>query len=376
MRTPTASDIRTWAHEQGITVAERGRLSQDVLAAYVKAHNGSVGADKTQSATAKSKPTSTRRTTAVKAATFSKALRKDQYVDSVKAHFLGMKSYRAFPTDEDFLQELKASDPYHFKRRGYFLRQLENHGRKEHVAIEEYTIEHILPQNENLSPEWQQALGPDWAELQARYLHTLGNLTLTGYNSEYSDHPFSKKRDMEGGFKDSPLRLNKGLGTLDAWNGAAIEARATALAGQARTLWPRPQLPAEVLAQFQEPRPETGFLIEDHPHLLPSPRRTLFEKLRGEVLALDPAVTEQILKLYVAYKTETHFVDVVPQVAQLRLLLNMPFEALHDERGLARDVTGRGHWGNGNIEVGLDEGADFTYVMGLVRQAYEYQMGD
>ncbi len=118
MRTPTASDIRTWAHEQGITVAERGRLSQDVLAADVKAHNGSVGADKTQSATAKSKPTSTRRTTAVKAATFSKALRKDQYVDSVKAHFLGMKSYRAFPTDEDFLQELKASDAYHFKRRG------------------------------------------------------------------------------------------------------------------------------------------------------------------------------------------------------------------------------------------------------------------
>ena len=66
MRTPTASDIRTWAHEQGISVAERGRLPQDVLAAYVKAHDGSVGADKTRSASAKSKPASTRRTTTVK----------------------------------------------------------------------------------------------------------------------------------------------------------------------------------------------------------------------------------------------------------------------------------------------------------------------
>ena len=66
MSTSTASDIRTWAHEQGILVSERGRLSQDVLAAYVKAHNGSVKADKTQSATAKSKPASTRRTTAVR----------------------------------------------------------------------------------------------------------------------------------------------------------------------------------------------------------------------------------------------------------------------------------------------------------------------
>lgn len=309
-------------------------------------------------------------------ATFAKALRKDRYVDSVKAHFLGMRSYRAFPTDEEFLQALTTTDLYHFKRRTYFLRHLENFGRKEHVAIEDYTIEHILPQNENLSAAWQEALGSDWADVQARYLHTLGNLTLTGYNSEYSDHPFLVKRDMEGGFKDSPLRLNKGLGTLDTWNAEQIEARAARLADNARAIWVRPSLSAEVLAQFQEPRAETGFSIEDHPNLLPPVRRALFEKLRSEVLALDPTVTEQFLKLYVAYKTETNFVDVVPQVARLRLSLNMPFEALHDERKLAWDVTGRGHWGNGNVEVGLDEHADFAYIMGLVRQAYEYQMGE
>ena len=95
---------------------------------------------------------------------------------------------------------------------------LENYGRKEHVTIEDYTIEHIMPQNENLSKEWQAALGDDWQAVQLKYLHTLGNLTLTGYNSEYSDRPFTKKRDMEGGFKDSPLRLNKGLRQLETWN--------------------------------------------------------------------------------------------------------------------------------------------------------------
>ena len=62
-------------------------------------------------------------------------------------------------------------------------------------------------------------------------------------------------------------------------------------------------------------------------------------------MALDPAITEQFLKLYVAYKTESSFVDVVPQVARLRLSLNLPFDTLHDERTLAWDVTGRGHWG-------------------------------
>ena len=74
--------------------------------------------------------------------------------------------------------------------------------------------------------------------------------------------------------------------------------------------------------------------------------------------------------------SETNFVDVVPQVARLRLSLKLPFATLHDERGLAWDVTGKGHWGNGNVEVGPDEDVDFTYVMGLVRQAYKCQMGD
>ncbi|MGI8684548.1 MAG: DUF5655 domain-containing protein [Acidimicrobiales bacterium] len=128
--------------------------------------------------------------------------------------------------------------------------------------------------------------------------------------------------------------------------------------------------------EYQQPRPETGFSIEDHPNLLAASRRALFEKFRSEILALDPMVTEHFLKLYVAYKTETNFVDVVPQVARLRLSLNLPFEVLHDERKQAWDVTGRGHWGNGNIEVGLDESTDFNYIMGLVRQAYEFQMGE
>jgi uncharacterized protein with ParB-like and HNH nuclease domain/predicted transport protein len=309
-------------------------------------------------------------------ATFGKALRKDRYVDSVRAHFLSMKSYRAFPTDDEFTAALQTSDLYHFKRRSYFLRHLENHGRKEHVSIEDYTIEHILPRNENLSQEWRDALGPAWREVQETYLHSLGNLTLTGYNSEYSDHSFTTKRDMDGGFKESPLRLNKGLGSLDTWTAVEIKARAQKLATEALAVWPRPQLGTEVLAEFEAPRAETAFSIQDHPHLLSPTRRALFEKFRAEVFALDPDITEHFLKKYVAYKAETNFVDVVPQVARMRLSLNCTFESLHDERGLAWDVTGKGHWGNGNVEVGLDEESDFAYVMGLVRQAYEFQIGE
>lgn len=306
---------------------------------------------------------------------FSASVRKDRYVESVKAEFLGMRSYRRFPSDAEFESGLTVNDLYNFRRRSYFLRMLENYGRKEHVTIEDYTIEHILPQNENLSAGWIEALGDDWQEVQARSLHTLGNLTLTGYNSEYSDHPFAKKRDMEGGFKDSPLRLNRGLGQLETWNEEEIQKRARRLASDALKIWTRPELPAETRAAFEGRRSRSDFTIEDHPNLLPQARRALFEEFSAEILALDPGITQQYLKLYVAFKAETNFVDIVPQKARMRLSLNIPIEVLRDERKLAWDVSGKGHWGNGPTEVALDESSDLGYVVGLARQALEFQMG-
>lgn len=308
-------------------------------------------------------------------ANFKLAVHKEHYLQSVKAHFLSLKSYRGFPVDSEFRTALMVNDLYNFRRRSYLFRILENHGRKERVTIEDYTIEHIMPQNENLSTEWQTALGEDWQDIQMTHLHTLGNLTLTGYNSEYSDRPFQQKRDMQGGFRDSPLRLNKGLGQLETWNLNEIQKRASRLADEALEIWTMPQVPAELLQQFREQRSESDFSIEDHPYLLPEPRRTLFEQFSEEVLALDPGITRHFLKLYIAFKAETNFVDVVPQKARLRLSLNIPLDALHDERDLAIDVSDKGRWGNGPTEVGLNESSDFSYVIGLVRQAYEYQMG-
>ena len=308
-------------------------------------------------------------------ATFARTLKKDRYLESVQAQLLSLPSYRRFPLDEEF--ELKVRDLYNFPRRSYWLRRLENYGRKERVPVNEYTIEHILPQNEKLSGSWQEALGSDWQSLQKTYLHTLGNLTLTAYNSEYSDRPFAEKRDMPGGFKESPLRLNEGLGALATWGEAAIQARAERLADQAAKVWGAPTLTPEVLAAYQtQGAPSSGYSFDDHPYLVAGPMRPLFEAFRQEVLALDPVVTEEILKLYVAYKAETNFVDVVPQAKRLRLSLNLPFPDIHDPRGLCKDVSNVGRWGNGDVEVGLSELAELPYVLGLVRQAFEKQMGN
>ena len=307
-------------------------------------------------------------------ATFGRVLQKDRYIESIQAHFLNLPSYRRFPRDEEFKRVLSARDLYKFPRRSYWLRRLENYDRKERVSVGEYTIEHILPQNENLSPKWCEALGPEWEHVQETLLHTLGNLTLTGYNAKYSDRPFEEKRDMQGGFKESPLRLNEGLSALDTWNEAAIRARAKRLAEQAVKVWAQPEVLEAYRPKAERP---AGYTLDDHLHLAEdSSMRSLFEKFRKEVLALDPCVSEEILKLYIAYKSETNFVDVVPQKSRLRLSLNMHFHELHDPKGLTKDVTNIGRWGNGNIEVGLSEAKDMPYIMGLVRQAFEKQMGN
>ncbi|HPT29008.1 MAG TPA: DUF262 domain-containing protein [Bryobacteraceae bacterium] len=310
-------------------------------------------------------------------ATFARALKKDRYLESIAAHFLLLPSYRRFPLGDEFQRELQVKDLYNFRSRSYWLRRLENHDRKERVPVDEYTIEHILPQNEDLSAQWKADLGPDWERIQKTWLHTLGNLTLTGYNPELSDRSFGEKRDMKGGFKESPVRMNEGVGTLQSWNENAINARAARLAGQAVGVWPAPSLPADVLDVYKPKAvPAVGYCIDDHLHLAAGPMREVFEAFRMQVLALDPCVTEEFLKLYVAYKAETNFVDVVPQAKRLRLSLNMTFPEVTDPRGICKDVTGLGRWGNGDVEVGLATIDELPYVMGLVRQALECQLGN
>ena len=136
---------------------------------------------------------------------------------------------------------------------------------------------------------------------------------------------------MKGGFQESPLRMNEGLGELDRWDETTIHARAERLANKATTVWKSPSLSEEKQRTYL---PDTGEQPKNYTigrPSLPSGKKSyrhLFEEFRREVLAIDPCISEEFLKLYVAYKAESNFVDVVPQAARLRLSLNMRFHEL------------------------------------------------
>jgi len=308
-------------------------------------------------------------------ANFARNINKDRYLESVEVNFILLPSYRRFPGDEEFKQEIMLRDLYNFRSRSYWLRRLENYDRKERVPVEQYTIEHIMPQNENMPAEWKTELGPEWERIHKTYLHTLGNLTLTGYNSEYSDRSFLEKKEMEKGFAESPLILNREVANKEHWGEQEILSRAEILSQQAVKVWKSPKVDSTVLDQYKPKKEISEYTINDHPYLLNEPVKNLFEEFRKQVIALDPCITETFLKLYVAYKAETNFVDVVPQAKRLRLSLNVPYPEINDPKGICRDITEIGRWGNGDVEVHISSVDDIPYVMDLIRQAFDKQMG-
>ena len=297
------------------------------------------------------------------------------YMESLKAALLLKESYARMPTDEEFRSALMVKDVYNFRNRNFLLRKLENYDRKEPVDVDSYTIEHVMPQNPELSPEWQEDLGPDWKTVQERWLHTLGNLTLTGYNPELSDKPFGVKLTKQpGGFRDSPLRLNHYLAQLDHWNEEEIQKRAEQLADLALKVWPAPMLPEETLAKYRKTKAKAGavYSLDDHTALA-GPIRPLFDEFRKRVLNLDAGVHEEIRKQYIAYRLTTNFVEVVALTNELKLYLDIAIDELNDPSGLGRDVSGVGRWGTGTVEMRFAELGQLEDVMGLVRQSFERQ---
>ncbi|MGL2407102.1 GmrSD restriction endonuclease domain-containing protein [Helicobacter pylori] len=302
---------------------------------------------------------------------FTKHIQKDEYFKSLKAHFGYLTEKQRFPNNDEFKKLFITIDFYHFQKREYFLERLENFERKERVYAHEYTTEHIMPQT--LEKEWERDLGENFQAIHDKYLHTIGNLTLTGYNPEYSNKSFQEKRDMEKGFKQSPLKLNQSLKDLESFGEKEIEKRANDLADWALKIWTYPKLDAETLEKYKPKKEKKVYDLSSYK--FSSNSRELFDILRKEIKALDERITEKFNQDYISYMFDKNFVDIVVQNKDLKLYLNMKFNELQDEKNLARDMTNKGHLGNGDIEVKLETKEDIPYCLGLIKQALEKQMG-
>lgn len=146
---------------------------------------------------------------------------------------------RRWPADEEF-RETFVRYPLYTDSRGPQRRLVldrleESYGHHEVVALDELQIEHVVPQT--LTDEWRAMLGDDAKDLHERWLHTPGNLTLTGYNPEMSNAAWPDKREF---YAASNVSMTRELAELDAFTEDRLRARAAMLADRAVELWPGP----------------------------------------------------------------------------------------------------------------------------------------
>ncbi|MBS3017027.1 DUF262 domain-containing protein, partial [Helicobacter pylori] len=226
----------------------------------------------------------------------TKKINKDQYLESIKVHFGYLTEKQRFPNNDEFKEHFITIDFYHFKKNKYFLERLEKFDTNEPVDTQKCNIEHIMPQT--LTPKWEEDLGENFKAIHEKYLHTIGNLTLTGYNSEYSNNSFQEKRYMEKGFKQSPLRLNQGLRDLEVFGEEQIKKRANDLADWALKIWTYPKLDAETLEKYKQKGKREKKAYDLSSYKFGSHSRELFDILSKEIKALDERITESFMKAY------------------------------------------------------------------------------
>jgi uncharacterized protein with ParB-like and HNH nuclease domain len=170
----------------------------------------------------------------------------DTYSDVMVYYLETRKLSSTFPKDEEFLNGFTTKNIYAMrgKNKTYLFERLENGSSKEkndivgNIAEGILTIEHIMPQT--LSPWWRQELGDKYETIHEKWLHTIANLTLTGYNSTYSNKSFPEKKTIENGFLQSGLRLNQYIAKFDKWTEEELEMRKKDLSDKALKIWTYP----------------------------------------------------------------------------------------------------------------------------------------
>lgn len=299
---------------------------------------------------------------------------------ALKVAFFRRPEGYGYPNDDDFRKALVEDDIYHRRRVcKLVLDRLENDGSKEPSDTSQYTIEHILPQSPRLSREWTEMLGDNWPDIQREWLHRLGNLTLTGYNAKYSDHPFQEKKTMKDGFADSAVRLNRFINEQSVWTEEKIRTRTERLADQALSIWSplrvsQDSVDAATLRDRCEEavgRSVRDITMSDH-------SGRLFKQLRRRLLEIADDITEIPEAKSVSYYRARYFLEIVPQRSRLHLLLAPEFDSLISPPDKTQNLQtwtyvagSRYKRDSGSIYSVTDDKDTMDAALDLVRQAYD-----
>lgn len=258
------------------------------------------------------------------------------YVDVLIYLLVSKAGSGRLPKDSEFLIGLEEKNIYSMqsKNKMYLFDRFENGDSVEHTNVVElmedgtYTIEHVMPQT--LSVSWKEALGANYQEVYDKWINRLANLTLTGYNSQYSNRAFIDKKNVEKGFKDSHLHINSMIAECNEWTEKELIKRNNLLKEKALKLWAYPETNFEPAAAINEKhyldddfdftgRKIASYTFLDTPYSADS-WSEMYQQVVRFLFELDSTIIYKLVKedtglgYHFSEKESSGFVEIAPKV--------------------------------------------------------------
>ncbi|MCY3859013.1 MAG: DUF262 domain-containing protein [Gammaproteobacteria bacterium] len=303
-------------------------------------------------------------------------LNPDSVFDSLQVAFTRLEGNNRFPGDDEFSRAMVEHDLYGLRVCKHILDRLENAGQHEPSPVQNYSIEHVMPQKVTDVPEWQEMLGVGWESIHETWLHRLGNLTLTAYNSTYSNRPFHEKVALPGGFSQSAVRLNEDIRSKSQWTREEMQCRGNKLAQRALSIWPRPVADIATI-QAADIRDLTERAAENDPNELEMSDsvRYLLNEVLTSIQDMGNVINVVENKSVSCYSPE-FFVELMPRAHRLRVILPLELDEVEIHDGLAvydasaqKFVVNRVHT-DSDLLVDIEESSQISTLLPLIRQAF------
>ena len=285
-------------------------------------------------------------------------------------------NYR-FPSNPEFFRALQEVNLYELRVCKHTLDRIENADQRERSPVHEYSIEHIMPQSIVGVEDWQTMLGVEWHDVHAKWVHRLGNLTLTAYNSTYSNRSFQTKKEVDGGFRRSAVRLNQFVREQEQWTEIEIKERGLTLAERALSIWPYHNLNETEIQMLavQDLQDRAAERSVDE-LVLSEDVRALLDTILGRVRELG-SVIEIIEHKSVCFYCPGFFAELLPMGTRLRVLLPLKFSEAENPSGLLivdastwKFVPNRVH-GECELLIDITQNSEVMNVIPLIRRALD-----
>ncbi len=286
------------------------------------------------------------------------------------ATLLNFENTQKFPNNKEFENNFKNKNFYNMQIKNAILEMIENFENKTSIIFNNYTVEHIMPQGENMPKVWREMLGDNWEEILEKYVQTIGNITLTLYNSELSNNSFEKKKDMQGGFRESQLKLNRFVVNSDNWGEEEIKQRADELYKYCLKIFLYPNIEKEILDKYKIKKINSEYTLEGHKHCNNLYIQNLFNKLWKLFKNINPNLEYIVLKEYIKIIENEDTIGSLVFNKDYIYFTFKNWEEIIDQNKIIIDLTNINRWGTGNARIKIND-ETFAECENIIEQVIE-----